>query len=117
MCQTIREVLDAHGGAVAMTKQEWRDTLMEESPEVRNCSSQVFEHISLGLRQHDMACSGLRGEVIMVDGRELFVPDGGVTVIYDVKKFSLSQARTKCEEDGLSTLAQEYFEQFEGVSA
>ena len=113
--EAVKRILSHTRGAFAQTKQEWREALMDEDSRLRDCPESVFKHIGLGLKARGMACNALRYKFSTNTGEEIL--DGEVVVIYDTERFTLEEARAKCERDGLTPGAQEYFEEFEEVSA
>lgn len=97
----LRDIVDDHGGALAMSGPEWREALKHDNVELQSCPNCVFEHVSLALKPRGMACCALRGN------------DGKIVVIYDAVKFTPEAARAHCEEMPLSPGAQEYYEEFD----
>ena len=87
---TVREIVVAHGGAVAMTKAELIQAIIEEDSSFKECPSLVLEHIQIPL--------GPRAEL----SSSLFDKETPSILLIHFRGMSKEAALDQCHENGLS---------------
>lgn len=87
---TVREIVVAHGGAIAMTKAELQDAVREEDSSFKNCPMAVLEHPTLPLNKWAQlsvsSFDGRRSDILLIHFASMPTP----------------VARTRCKSNGLS---------------